>query len=187
VDRLYAIWAGDAALDGITLSEREETALSATLALKRPEQASAIISAQTLKMKNPDARRGFEFIAPALSPDLQIRDSFFASLSEERNRTTESWVLDGLSFLHHPLRTDHSERYVQRSLEMLEEIQATGDIFFPGRWMDQTLGTHTSPDVAETVRTFLAERPDYNAQLRLKILQAADPVFRASNLQTTVE
>ena len=30
-----------------------------------------------------------------------------------------------------------------------------------------------------TVYTFLEERPDYNAQLKMKILQEADPVFRA--------
>ena len=65
----------------------------------------------------------------------------------------------------------------------MEEIQATGDIFFPGRWMTEILQNHTSPEAADEVRRFLAERPDYNAQLRLKILQAADMVFRAEGIR----
>jgi aminopeptidase N len=32
----------------------------------------------------------------------------------------------------------------------------------------------------QIVRGFLAQRPDYNPQLRMKILQAADRLFRAA-------
>ena len=39
-----------------------------------------------------------------------------------------------------------------------------------------------APGAVATVHDFLAARPDYNAQLRAKILQAADPLFRANAL-----
>jgi aminopeptidase N len=64
----------------------------------------------------------------------------------------------------------------------LQEIQVTGDIFFPKRWLDATLGNYSSSSAVTTVRTFLDERPDYNAQLRMKILQAADMLFRANSI-----
>jgi aminopeptidase N len=63
---------------------------------------------------------------------------------------------------------------------MLEEIQRTGDIFFPGRWLDATLGGHNQVEAAETVRRFLAERPDLPPRLRAKVLQSADGVWRAA-------
>ena len=47
------------------------------------------------------------------------------------NRRREPWVLEGLGNLHHPLRAEASAKYVQPSLELLREIQQTGDIFFP--------------------------------------------------------
>ena len=56
----------------------------------------------------------------------------------------------------------------------------TGDIFFPKNWMDASLTGYNSPQVAETIRAFLKERPDYPVRLRRIILQAADDVFRAS-------
>ena len=88
-------------------------------------------------------------------------------------------MLEGLRYLHHPLRAASSEKYVPPSLEMLREIQQTGDIFFPKRWMDATLSGHSSASAARMVTTFLAELPpDYPDRLRRIILSAADDLFR---------
>ena len=97
-----------------------------------------------------------------------------------KNRRREPWVIEGLSYLNHPLRAAESARYVRPALERLQEIQQTGDIFFPKNWMDASLTGYNSPQVAETIRAFLKERPDYPVRLRRIILQAADDVFRAA-------
>ncbi|MDG2375106.1 MAG: hypothetical protein P8M18_02030, partial [Woeseiaceae bacterium] len=68
--------------------------------------------------------------------------------------------------------------------ELWTEIQVTGDIFFPKRWLDATLRNYRTSTAVITVRTFLEERPDYNHQLRMKILQSADMLFRANELVT---
>ena len=87
--------------------------------------------------------------------------------------------------LQHPLRLPDSERYILPSLELLEEIQVTGDIFFPKRWLDETLGNQRSASAVRIVREFLDERPDYNRQLRMKILQSADSMFRVNRILAT--
>ena len=118
---------------------------------------------------------------PALSPDQAVRDAFFDSLADVKNRRREPWVLEGLSFLHHPLRAASSEKYIPRSLALLREIQRTGDIFFPKRWMDATLSGHRSASAARLVTTFVAGLPaTYPDRLRRIILSAADDLFRAS-------
>ena len=183
LDRIEAIWAGKLELPGISLSEREKTDFAAALAIKRPEGAEVVLKAQMARLSNPDDRRRLTYLLPSLSADPAVRERFFASLAEEANRANESWVLTALSYLHHPLRTAHSQRFVRPSLDMLEEIQATGDIFFPEGWAAGNLSNHSSPRVAADIRDFLARRPTYNRQLRLKILQAADPVFRAERLK----
>lgn len=67
---------------------------------------------------------------------------------------------------------------------MLREIQRTGDIFFPKRWMDATLGGHRSATSARMVSHFLAELPqDYPDRLRRVILSSSDNVFRASGVE----
>lgn len=183
LSRLELVWRGELALPGVSLSEREQIDLAASLALRLPERAQTILDVQAAHIANPDQQRRFAYLRPALSPDPAVRDAFFASLAKEENRATESWVLDALGYLHHPLRRAQSQAYVLPSLDLLEEIQRTGDIFFPGDWIARTLASHTDPAVAQTVRDFLATRPQYSPQLRMKILQAADPLFRAVRLR----
>jgi aminopeptidase N len=119
-------------------------------------------------------------VRPALSLDAQVRNAWFNALRKRENRAREAWVGEGLGYLNHPLRADSALHYIQPALELLEEVRATGDIFFPKRWLDATLSGHSSPTAAAVVREFLAERPDYPVRLRQIVLQSADPLFRAA-------
>lgn len=183
VQTVYEIWRGDSTVDGLNLSESDYTSMAFDLALKRPENATDILRAQLEKIKDPDRKRRFEFIMPALSAEQEVRDGFYESLKEEKNRQTESWVLSALGYLHHPLRTKASEKYLHPSLELLHEIQITGDIFFPKNWLDATLSNYNSENAVKTVRRFLEKQPEYNPQLKMKILQASDMLFRANAIQ----
>lgn len=182
LEQLLNIWKGasSAKVSGLSLSENDKTALAGQLAVKMPDRSAEIVSQQFQSIKNPDRKKRFEFIMPALSNTIEVRDKFFESLKNEKNRQTESWVLSALGYLHHPLRRKESEKYIRPSLELLQEIQITGDIFFPKRWLDRTLGNHNTLTAARAVEGFLENNPDYNAQLKMKILQAGDMVFRSS-------
>jgi aminopeptidase N len=72
-----------------------------------------------------------------------------------------------------------SLQYLRPSLELLEEIQRTGDIFFPQRWLGATLDSHNSGAAAAIVREFIEERSDLAPRLMGKLLQSADPLFVA--------
>jgi len=183
VQKIYNIWNKEQKIDGLNLSESDYISMAGGLAIKRPQDADSILSVQLEKIKDSDRKRRFEFIMPALSADPEVRDQFFESLKKEKNRQTESWVLSALEYLHHPLRISESEKYLQPSLELLQEIQITGDIFFPKRWLDVTLTGYSSDSAASTVRNFLANRPGYNPQLKMKILQASDMLFRANSIK----
>ena len=54
-----------------------------------------------------------------------------------------------------------AEAYIRPALESLEEIQRTGDIFFPRNWTDAALTWHQTRSAADVVRKFLADRQDY--------------------------
>ena len=91
-------------------------------------------------------------------------------------------MLAALGYLHHPLRAAHARRFIRPALDLLVEIQRTGDIFFPAGWLDATLGGHNSPAAAAVVRRFLDGLDAYPPRLRAKILQSADLLFRASRI-----
>ncbi|WP_239017359.1 M1 family metallopeptidase [Seongchinamella sediminis] len=177
---LRDIWDGSVEVEALSLSENDRIALAENLAIGLPDQAATILASQRKLIANPDNLRRFDFVAAALSPEPAVRDQFFASLARVEQRATESWVLDALDYLHHPTRVEHAGSYVLPSLELLAEIQVTGDIFFPTGWVNATLRNQYSPAVVATVTGFLRQRPDYNPQLRMKILQAVDIPARAS-------
>ncbi|HSO77344.1 MAG TPA: hypothetical protein VLQ76_02150, partial [Bacteroidales bacterium] len=176
--KLQKLWAEGTLPGSQKISEDELTALAFTLTLKRHPEADRIHTEQRARLTGNDRIAKFDFISPSLSKDQAVRDAFFESLRNPSNREHEPWVLDALGYLHHPLMAEKSEKYILPSLEMLEEIKATGDIFFPGGWISTTLAGHHSASAKVTVEKFLDENPDYPQDLNLKILQAADQLFR---------
>jgi len=182
VERLRLVWAGRRDVPALPLSTRDYTDLATQLALRGVDGTEEILDAQLGRIENPDRRARFLFVRPALSPDPGVRERFFRSLRDPANRRREPWVVDAVSYLNHPLRQEQARAFVLPSLELLEEVQETGDIFFPERWLGATLWGHDTPEAADVVRRFLAERPDYPPRLRRKILQSADLLFRSARI-----
>ncbi len=185
-DRLHEIWRTQQAPAGVTLTEDDYTSLALALAVRDyatgDVSSKNILQQQLTRIKNPDRKKRLEFMVPALSADEAERDAFFASLKQEKNREHESWVAAALSYLHHPLRAETSQKYLRPSLDLLEEIQKTGDIFFPSVWLNATLGSYQSTEAERTVRAFLQDNPNFNPRLKAKLLQAADNLFRAERI-----
>jgi aminopeptidase N len=178
---LERIWRKTETVPGLTLAEPDFITLALRLALLEAPGAEGILDEQLARIENPDRRDRFVFVRPSVSADVTVRDAFFARLGDAKMRQREPWVLEGLTYLHHPLRAATAEKHIPRSLAMLREIQRTGDIFFPTRWMEATLGGHSSASAALMVKRFLTELPDgYPDRLRRVILSASDDLFRAS-------
>jgi aminopeptidase N len=177
--KLQSLWDGTLVVDGLVLAEDDKISLSYEIALKGFSDPTVILEKQVALTKNPDRRQRMQFVLPALSNREEIRDAFFNSLKKPENREKEAWVLDALAYLHHPLRQERALKYLRPSLELLQEIQLTGDIFFPTRWTNTTFSGHSSREAAAVAVEFLANHPDYPYFLRNKILQATDMVNRA--------
>ena len=143
---------------------------------------SLILNKQLKRISNADRRKRFEFIMPAVSSAETKRDALFKSLELKSNREKESNVGAALYYLHHPLRQASSFKYLAKSLDMLAEIQKTGDIFFPQNWLQSTFGYYQSTEALKIVQDFLERNPRYNPKLRAKILQCSDNLFRAQKL-----
>jgi aminopeptidase N len=182
LDKLYNVWKGNRQINNLSLSTDDRINLAYELMLKHPEKRDTIKSLQVGQITNDEKRREFKFVSRALAGKQEQRDAFFRDLLEEENREKEPWVNQALHYLHHPLRAEQSIKYIEPSLKELKEIQKTGDIFFPKSWLDATLRGHSSSEAADVVRGFLEEHPDYPANLKNKILQSADMLFRAEQM-----
>ena len=178
VEWLYGIWKNKAPIPGVNLNEDDYTALAIQLYIQEIRDRN-IINEQINRISNPDRKKRLQFMIPALSDNFATRDSFFQSLKNLDVRKNESWVEEALGYFHQYTNTKMNGKYLMESLEMLEEIQRTGDIFFPAGWLNATFRHYQSPEALSIVKHFLASHPDYNTKLKMKILQATDMLERA--------
>ncbi len=178
---LYDIWQGDEHIANLILNEDDLTSLAMTLALYKHEKAKEILKNAKEAILNKDRLKRFDFLLPALSQDASIRSAFFESFRAEKNREKESWVLSACYYIHHPLRQNTAINNLQTSLDLLEIIQQTGDIFFPKAWLDNTIGMYSSKEAFDLVENFIEKNPELNPNLKKKLLQSTDNLYRAQN------
>jgi aminopeptidase N len=178
---LQRIWHREDSVSGLPFSEADEIEIAEQLAVRNMPGSEQILKAQLERTQNPDRKARLAFVIPALSSDPAVRWQSFERFRDVANRRHEPWVAEALSYLNHPLRQPDSDRYILPSLELLPEIERTGDIFFPKRWMDAVLHGHNSPADAKLVRDFLAAHPNLPERLRWVVLSSADDLFRAAH------
>lgn len=179
--RIYNVWKRQQPPDGIKLAEEDFTSLALTMALKS-DTPTSVLHQQQERITNIDRKNRLAFLMPALSPYAAVRDSFFYTLADRKNRQKEAWVVTALTYLNHPLRQNTSEKYLPESLALVEEIQRTGDVFFPQFWLGAVFSSYQDKDAWQTVSKFLKAHPDFNPKLRDKILQATDNLYRAQKM-----
>lgn len=181
-ERLYKVWKKDIEIKDLKLNPDNFTSLAMTLAVYGHPKSSEILAEERTRISNPDKLDRFDFLLPALSQNESERAEFFKSFRDASNREKESWVLSAAGYIHHPLHQASAIRHLPLALELLEDIQKTGDIFFPKRWVSVTVGQYSSSEAAKIVTEFLDQNPSYNPILKSKILQATDDLMRAQNI-----
>lgn len=177
--RIYGIWQSQKAPDSVKLTEDDYTSLALTIALKT-DTINTVLQQQIGRVTNSDRKNRLQFLLPALSPDSAIRDTFFTSLQDINNRRKESWVTAALSYMNHPLRQNSFIKFLPAALNMLQEVQHTGDVFFPQNWLGAIFGNYQTKQAWQVVERFLKTHPGYNPKLTAKILQATDNLYRAA-------
>ncbi len=178
--KIYNIWKKQQPPQGVKLTEDDYTSLALSIALKNDTAVSVL--KQQERISNVDRKARLAFITPALSNNPSKRNAFFNSLKDRKNRQKESSVVTALAYLNHPLRQKTSVKYLPESLELVEEIQKTGDVFFPQSWLGAIFGSYQSKEAAQDVASFLKNHPNYNPKLKDKILQATDNLARSQTL-----
>lgn len=169
---LYGMWNSHSSVGNVRLNDNDYKSLSYKLALRYPEKASCIVGKQRERISGTDRLREYDFVSRAVTGGNAAADSLFMSFAEESARRPEPWVQSALSLLNDYVRSDYAVKYIRPGLELLEEIQRTGDIFFPKGWVSSLLGGHKSDAAENEVYGFLEDNPEYPELLKNKILQA---------------
>ena len=182
-ENLYQIWKQEKKIKKLFLNEDEFTSLAMKLVIFKHFKALEILQEQQARISNEDRLDRFMWLLPSLSSDEAVRDNFMKSLLQKENREKEAWVQTAFSNLHHPLRQQKSIKHLNAILETLEEVQLTGDIFFPKGWLASSIGNYSSKEAHTILVQFLEENPNYNPILLKKLLQTTDNLTRAQRIK----
>lgn len=175
-DSLMAIWQrGESPL----LNENDFMQMAWELAVRYPDRADDIIATQRARISNPDRIAQFDFISPAVSPRKSERDAMFARLLTPAGRAVEPWAGTAMSLLNHTLRQKEAVAYIRPALDALPQVQATGDIFFPGNWCAALLGNHRSAEARAALDAYLRDNASLKQLLKNKVLNGAYCLLRA--------
>ncbi|QTE21963.1 M1 family metallopeptidase [Polaribacter cellanae] len=180
---LYKIWTKKKKVKNLFLNENDYTSLAMQLVIFKHPKANEILDEQQTRISNPDRLDRFKWLLPSLSNDTSVRDVFMKSLLQKENREKESWVQSALNNIHHPLRQGSSTKHLKSILNKLEEVQLTGDIFFPKGWLASSIGNYSSREAFEILNEFLDENPNYSPILEKKLLQTTDNLSRAQEIK----
>ncbi|MEL1252797.1 M1 family aminopeptidase [Flavobacterium sp. DGU38] len=184
---LYKVWNREISIPNLKLNEDDYTNMAMNLAIFKHAKADEILEKTRTSFTNPDKQKRFEFLLPSLSKVESVRNAFMESLKDDANREKESWVSVGLANVNHPLRQESAQKYIRFSLDLTEEIQRTGDIFFPKDWLDNTVGRYSSKYAFDEVQRFLKENPNFSPILKRKLFMATDLLFKAQNIKKETE
>lgn len=182
-ENLYEIWKENKKIENLFLNENNFTALAIKLAIFKHPKAREILEEQQTRISNSDRLERFNWLLPSLSSDDNVRDNFMISLLQKENREKESWVQSALNNIHHPLRQNSSTKHLKSILSTLEELQLTGDIFFPKGWLASSIGNYSSKEANAILQEFLDDNYNYNPILLKKLLQTTDNLTRAQKIK----
>lgn len=182
-ERLYQIWAKKKKINNLYISENDFAGLASQLAIFKHPKFTEILTEQLTRISNPDRLKRFKWMLPSLSNKASERDAFMNGLLKKENREKESWVQGALSNIHHPLRQKEGIKHFKSCLDILEEIQLTGDIFFPKGWLSSSVGRYNSKEAFDILQGFFKENPNYNPILKMKLLQTTDNLIRSQEIK----
>ena len=82
-----------------------------------------------------------------------------------------------------PKHSDLSLPYLERALAELPNLKRNRKIFFVNGWLGAFLGGQKSQEALDIVNKFLADNPNLDRDLRLKILENEDTIERAVKIR----
>ncbi len=187
IKRLVDIWNKKTDVKGLNLENDDYINIACELAVRKETAAgkyipSDILKQQLARIADKQKREDFAFLMPALNKNPGVRAEFFETLKLPASRSNMTLALKAMHYLNHPLVAVHSESFILPAMEMLEEIKETDGIFYVKSWLDETFYGYNSTQAAKLIDEYLNKNHDLDSVIKTKILQASDPVLRASKI-----
>jgi aminopeptidase N len=134
------------------------------------------------KTETTDDAKRYAYAARAAFPTKQTKEKFWNDFTANKD-ISESWIEAAFGPFNSVRHADLTLPYLERALKELPNHKRNRKIFFVNGWLATFIGGQRSEEALNIINKFLADNPDLDRDLRLKILENVDLIERAVKIR----
>ena len=138
--------------------------------------------AELEKTYTDDAAKRYAYAARAGVPSAENKAKFWSDFTSNKE-LSESYIESAFTVFNTPRHADLTLPYLEKSLAELPNLKRNRKIFFVNGWLGAFIGGQKSEHALQIVNKFLADNPNLDKDLRLKILENVDALERAVKIR----
>ncbi|MDQ6788476.1 MAG: M1 family metallopeptidase, partial [Acidobacteriota bacterium] len=138
------------------------------------------------KTETGDDAKRYAYAANAGFATTDNKQKFFNDFTVNKE-ISESWIEAAFVPFNSVRHSDLTLPYLEKALAELPNLKRNRKIFFINGWLAAFIGGQKSEQALAIVNKFLADNPNLDKDLRLKILENADGLERAVKIRAKYE
>lgn len=141
---------------------------------------AAKLLADLEKSETSDEAKRYAYAAKAAFGTKETKEKYFNDFLNNKE-ISESWIEAAFVPFNSIRHAELTRPYLERALAELPNLKRTRKIFFVNGWLGAFIGGQRDEKALAIVNKFLADNPNLDKDLRLKILENVDVIERAVN------
>jgi aminopeptidase N len=138
--------------------------------------------AELTKTETSDDAKRYTYAALAGIPTAENKSKYWQDFVANKE-ISESWIEASFGNFNSPKHSDLTVGYLEKALSELPNLKKNRKIFFVNGWLGAFIGGQKSEQALQIVNKFLADNPNLDKDLKLKILENADIIERAVKIR----
>ncbi|HQU90776.1 MAG TPA: hypothetical protein PLK77_00690, partial [Pyrinomonadaceae bacterium] len=134
------------------------------------------------KTETGDDAKRYAYAARAGMPTAENKAKYWNDFVNNKD-ISESWIEAAFGPWNSIRHSDLTLPYLQKALQELPNHKRNRKIFFVNGWLGAFIGGQRSEEALAIVNKFLADNPNLDNDLRLKILENVDVIERAVRIR----
>jgi aminopeptidase N len=178
---LKDVLSGKLAIKDLKLKTKDRFDIVTKLLVLGDKEAPMLL-AELEKKETTDEAKRYAYAAKAGIAAGENKAKFWNDFTVNKE-ISESWIESAFVPFNSPRHADLTLPYLEKALAELPNLKRNRKIFFVNGWLSAFIGGQKSERALEIVNKFIADNPNLDRDLRLKILENSDGLERAVKIR----
>jgi aminopeptidase N len=178
---LKDVLSGKSVIKDLKLKTKDKFDIATRLLIVNDNEAPKIL-AELEKTETSDEAKRYAYAARAGIATAENKARFWTDFVSNKE-ISESWIEAAFAPFNSTRHAELTLPFLEKALAELPNLKRTRKIFFVNGWLAAFIGGQKSEQALSIINKFLADNPDLDRDLRLKILENADGLERSVRIR----